>query len=59
MNIIKTVTITLAFMTSTAFADFTIKDLFISGGTVTTEESGKANNDGKGAKDERMQEDSK
>ncbi|CAA6799344.1 MAG: Unknown protein [uncultured Sulfurovum sp.] len=33
MNIIKTVSIALALMTSTAFADFTIKDLFISGGT--------------------------
>jgi len=37
MNTIKTVIITLALMTTAAFADFTIKDLFVSGGTQTEE----------------------
>jgi hypothetical protein len=33
MNNIKIAIITLALMTTSAFADFTIKDLFVSGGT--------------------------
>ena len=33
MKNIKVITIVLALCTSTAFADFTIKDLFVSGGT--------------------------
>ena len=39
MNTSKTVIITLTLMTTVVFADFTIKDLFVSGGTHTTEES--------------------
>ncbi len=33
MNKIKIVTMVLALMTTSAFADFTVKDLFVSGGT--------------------------
>ena len=35
MNTIKITIITLALMTTASFADFTIKDLFVSGGTQT------------------------
>jgi len=37
MNTIKITIITLALMTTAAFADFTIKDLFVSGGTQSEE----------------------
>jgi hypothetical protein len=39
MNTIKIILITLALMTTSAFADFTIKDLFVSGGTHSDEGS--------------------
>lgn len=42
MNNIKIVTITLALMTTTVCADFTIKDLFVSGGTQTIQDGTKA-----------------
>lgn len=45
MKNIKIVTITLALMTSSAFADFTIKDLFISGGTQTIQDGTKDSHD--------------
>ena len=41
MNTIKTAIITLTLITTTAFADFTIKDLFVSGGTSTSEDAKK------------------
>jgi hypothetical protein len=37
MKNIKIVTISLALMTTSAFSDFTIKDLFVSGGTQSEE----------------------
>ena len=37
MNTIKITIITLALMTTASFADFTIKDLFVSGGTQSEE----------------------
>ena len=48
MNNIKIVTITLALMSTTAFADFTIKDLFTSGGTKTTQKYIENNDDTQG-----------
>ena len=47
MKNIKTAIITLALMTTTAFADFTIKDLFVSGGTSSSEDAKKDKRDQK------------
>jgi hypothetical protein len=47
MNTIKITVITLALMTTAAFADFTIKDLFVSGGTTSSEDGKKDKADSK------------
>jgi hypothetical protein len=47
MNTIKITLITLALMTTSAFADFTIKDLFVSGGTTSSEDAKKDKKDDK------------
>ena len=47
MKNIKIITITLVLMTTSAFSDFTIKDLFVSGGTKSTEEAIKDKRDNK------------
>ena len=47
MNTIKTAVLTLTLMTTMSFADFTIKDLFTSGGTQTTEDGAKDKHDEK------------
>jgi len=51
MKNIKLATLVFALLTTSAFADFTIKDLFVSGGTQTTQEGDKGSKDTKDSKE--------